>query len=654
MAARRSGEPDVVKQQVAAHWNRRAPGFDDDFGHSIRTAAERAAWDRILDLVLPARAKLDALDVGCGTGFLTFELAGRGHRATGVDFAPAMIAQARRKAADRNMSVRLEEADAEQLPFAAGSFDLVDQSPSAVDAPSPRGGDRRVDPCPPSGRAPGRRRRPVRRRRPDAAGRQAPARARSTRRSAISFLSSAAAHARRSIAFSPRTASATSAATRCTIWSPRRRNGWSRKGWRRARTGATSCGATSRLDRSWPGTPSGRASQAARGRNHGAGEAHRQSGRPRSRAPRALRRSRRAPRPHQRSVHGRAAQSGPRQTLERDQRISAPAEHRRGAARRARGLRDGAGEGLRIRLERARAARAKGRRARGDHRHRARSARPDRNVGRRDERRPVRPAAHPDQSRRARGVRPAPRRPWSPMAGGADGVDRPLPGARRNLERLRRHAPHAGRRAARRSPYRADRGGARRAARAARRAHYAARAGSAGASPDLRRGRRGSRQRARPLRHPDVQSRALPAPSRRGDLSEVQLSARGRLARAGDPRHRAREGLPLHLGGARARGPTGRRQQCHRLGGARPRRSRGPYRRPNETSSTTLGSSLRPNAVAPVLFDRLQGRHGVPWLVELTCLIGHYGIVASILNAFEVAPAPDAEALPLASGQKGT
>ena len=125
MVARRSGQPDAVKQQVAAHWNRRAPGFDADFGHSIRTAAERAAWDRILDLILPAGRKLDALDVGCGTGFLTLELAARGHRVTGVDFAPAMIAEARRKAAERALSVRLEEADAEQLPFEAASFDLV-------------------------------------------------------------------------------------------------------------------------------------------------------------------------------------------------------------------------------------------------------------------------------------------------------------------------------------------------------------------------------------------------------------------------------------------------------------------------------------------------------------------------------------------------
>ena len=122
---RRSGQTDAVKQQVAAHWNRRALSFDEDFGHSIRTPAERAAWDRILDLVLAGRSALDALDAGCGTGFLTFELVARGHRVIGVDFAPAMIAEARRKAAECAVRVRLEEADAEQLPFAPGSFDLA-------------------------------------------------------------------------------------------------------------------------------------------------------------------------------------------------------------------------------------------------------------------------------------------------------------------------------------------------------------------------------------------------------------------------------------------------------------------------------------------------------------------------------------------------
>src|SRR5438105_2784283 len=116
---------DEVKEQVAAHWGRRAAGFDADFGHSIRTDAERAAWDRILDLVVGGRGPLDALDAGCGTGFLSLELAARGHRVTGIDFAPAMLAEARRKAAAQSRAVRFEEADAEQLPFPEASFDLV-------------------------------------------------------------------------------------------------------------------------------------------------------------------------------------------------------------------------------------------------------------------------------------------------------------------------------------------------------------------------------------------------------------------------------------------------------------------------------------------------------------------------------------------------
>jgi ubiquinone/menaquinone biosynthesis C-methylase UbiE len=120
-----SAQSNFVKQQVAAHWNRRADNFDEDFGHSIRTPAERAAWDRALDLVLPAGGVLEALDIGCGTGFLSLELASRGHRATGIDFAPAMIAKARKKAVERQVPIFFAEADAEQLPLAAAAFDIA-------------------------------------------------------------------------------------------------------------------------------------------------------------------------------------------------------------------------------------------------------------------------------------------------------------------------------------------------------------------------------------------------------------------------------------------------------------------------------------------------------------------------------------------------
>jgi ubiquinone/menaquinone biosynthesis C-methylase UbiE len=120
---------DIVKQQVAAHWNRRAAHFDEDFGHSIRTPEERAAWDRVFTLVLGARpgdhGARDALDIGCGTGFLSLELAGRGHRVTGIDFAPAMLTLAKQKAAQAGADIRFDEGDAEQLPYPPGRFDLV-------------------------------------------------------------------------------------------------------------------------------------------------------------------------------------------------------------------------------------------------------------------------------------------------------------------------------------------------------------------------------------------------------------------------------------------------------------------------------------------------------------------------------------------------
>jgi ubiquinone/menaquinone biosynthesis C-methylase UbiE len=118
-------QTDPVKQQVAAHWDRRAAHFDEDFGHSIGSAAERTAWDRILDLVVPPGPPLDALDAGCGTGFLCLELAARGHRVVGVDFAPAMLVAARQKAAAQGFAIRFEEADAENLPLPAGTFDLA-------------------------------------------------------------------------------------------------------------------------------------------------------------------------------------------------------------------------------------------------------------------------------------------------------------------------------------------------------------------------------------------------------------------------------------------------------------------------------------------------------------------------------------------------
>jgi 4-carboxymuconolactone decarboxylase len=69
---------------------------------------------------------------------------------------------------------------------------------------------------------------------------------------------------------------------------------------------------------------------------------------------------------------------------------------------------------------------------------------------------------------------------------------------------------------------------------------------------------------------------------------------------------------------------------------------------PNERAIVTyVRQLLRTNRVEQSVFETLQGRYGVPWVVELTGIIGHYGLVAGVLNAFEVKAAPDAEQLPV-------
>jgi len=83
--------------------------------------------DRTADLALTAApAPRRILDVGCGTGYLLRQLDARCPDAvelTGVDPAPAMIEAARAAAAGERL--RRLAGTAEDLPFPAGSFDLV-------------------------------------------------------------------------------------------------------------------------------------------------------------------------------------------------------------------------------------------------------------------------------------------------------------------------------------------------------------------------------------------------------------------------------------------------------------------------------------------------------------------------------------------------
>lgn len=100
-----------------------------DLLNSLMTAGLHHSWRaRAVDRAAASPGD-SVLDVCCGTGDLSFELAGRvspGGNVIGSDFSEPMLDLAREKAEKRGSeSVRFEWADALNLPYDEGRFDAV-------------------------------------------------------------------------------------------------------------------------------------------------------------------------------------------------------------------------------------------------------------------------------------------------------------------------------------------------------------------------------------------------------------------------------------------------------------------------------------------------------------------------------------------------
>jgi SAM-dependent methyltransferase len=89
------------------------------FGPEV-TRREADFVERVLELRPGARV----LDVPCGSGRITLELAARGHRAAGIDLVPALIAEARAATRERGLTAEFTAGDMQELA-AVAEFDAA-------------------------------------------------------------------------------------------------------------------------------------------------------------------------------------------------------------------------------------------------------------------------------------------------------------------------------------------------------------------------------------------------------------------------------------------------------------------------------------------------------------------------------------------------
>ena len=108
--------PADIKQQARATWA--AGDYDAIARHILPVGRSCVAHAGV-------SSGDEVLDVACGSGNAAIPAVLAGGRVTGLDLPPELFEAARARAAEAGVEVELVEGDAESLPFADASFDVV-------------------------------------------------------------------------------------------------------------------------------------------------------------------------------------------------------------------------------------------------------------------------------------------------------------------------------------------------------------------------------------------------------------------------------------------------------------------------------------------------------------------------------------------------
>jgi SAM-dependent methyltransferase len=120
---------DEIRDANTRYHDVAAAGYDSKWGIDFGDMGMSQVVGKLRKLLGP---ELDqgferSLEIGAGTGYFTLNLllAGVVRQATCTDISPGMVSTLGANAARLGLEVRTARADAESLPFPAGSFDLV-------------------------------------------------------------------------------------------------------------------------------------------------------------------------------------------------------------------------------------------------------------------------------------------------------------------------------------------------------------------------------------------------------------------------------------------------------------------------------------------------------------------------------------------------
>ena len=121
--------PERIKEVNELYHDAAASSYDSKWGIDFGGIGQDQVSGKLRKALgyWPRQPFGDALEIGAGTGYFSLNLlqAGAIERATATDISPGMLVTLEENAVRLGLDVRTAEAEAETLPFADGSFDLV-------------------------------------------------------------------------------------------------------------------------------------------------------------------------------------------------------------------------------------------------------------------------------------------------------------------------------------------------------------------------------------------------------------------------------------------------------------------------------------------------------------------------------------------------